>query len=457
MHFVSAMDSVPGIRAVLGLHETVCSGAADGYARMLKKPAMTLLHLGPGLANGLSNFHNAHRSGSPVVNLVGEMATWHKDADPLLNMDVKSLAETVSKWVAVCDEGDNLYEAMKEACRQASGPRRHIGGSNIASIIVPHNLSWERCTDTVKIERPTVVRPDSTNTVNVESFIQDCAEALLQAPAGKTALYVGGSASTCDGNALLHVGKIASKLGAPVFCENAFARVDRGAGLPNLQRLPYFPQDAAATLKKYSTLLMIDARRPVANFGYEGGPSEVVEQPDDSVWEIDSAIVDVPNILERLVDAVGASNVRPLVNCKGTFCSKSRPEIPSGRLTAASLCQTIAALQPEDAIIVDESLTSGNAYWDFSKGCPAFSHLALTGGAIGCGPPLAVGAAIACPNRQVINFQADGSCMYSLQALWTQAREQLNVITIICANRSYAILKVELAKQRITPRWVLWS
>ena len=168
--------------------------------------------------------------------------------------------------------------------------------------------------------------------------------------------------------------------------------------------------------------------------------------------EIDSAEVNVSLVLERMCMELDASSITPLVNCRGSFCSSDRPKIPSGRLTASALCQIVAALQPAEAIIVDESLTSGNSYWDHSKGCPPFSHLTLTGGAIGCGPPLAVGTALACPERKVINLQADGSCMYSIQALWTQAREKLDVVNIICANRTYAILKVEMAKQRITPR-----
>lgn len=452
MHFVSAMDSVSGIRAVLGLHETVCSGAADGYGRMARRPAMTLLHLGPGLANGLCNFHNARRAGSPVVSLVGEMATWHKGADPLLNMDIESIAKTVSNHVRVCTDGDDLYKAMAQACLMARAPRR-INTSSISTLIVPHNLSWEKShRDQMNGSYALDSGRKKDASPEVELFIVDCAKALLESPVGKVALYIGGAAAIEDDDALLHVGQIASKLGAPIFCENAFARLDRGEGMPNLQRLPYFPDDALNTLNQYSTILLVDARRPVANFGYENGPSEVMNLPDEHIWEVDSADVDVPTVLAKLCKAVGASQIKPLVNCHGTFCPKKIPGIPaSGKLTADKMCQIVASLQPAGTIMVDESLTSGNAYWNLSQGCPQFSHLSLTGGAIGCGPPLSVGAALACPERQVINLQADGSCMYSVQSLWTQAREGLNVITIICANRSYQILKVELAKQQITP------
>lgn len=452
MHFVSAMDSVSGIRAVLGLHETVCSGAADGYGRMARKPAMTLLHLGPGLANGLCNFHNARRAGSPIVSLVGEMATWHKGADPLLNMDIESIAHTVSSHVMVCADGDDLYEAMAQACLMAGAPRK-LNSSNISTLIVPHNLSWEKSRKK-QINGSYSLKSSGLDNMSpeVEHFIGDCANALVAAPVGKVALYIGGAAAIQDDGALLCVGKIASKLGAPIYCENAFARLDRGEGSPNLQRLPYFPDDALKTLSQYSTILVIDARRPVANFGYENGPSQVMDLPDEQIWEIDSAEVHVPTVLDRLCKAVRAQDIRPFVNCRGMFCQRKIPSIPEyGKLTSDKMCQIVASLQPEGTIMVDESLTSGNAYWRMSEGCPRFSHLSLTGGAIGCGPPLSVGAALACPERQVINLQADGSCMYSVQALWTQAREGLNVITIICANRSYQILKVELAKQQITP------
>lgn len=462
MHFVSAMDSVQGMRGILGLHETVCSGAADGYARMAQKPALTLLHLGPGLGNALANMHNARRAGSPMVNLIGDMATWHKTADPLLNMDITALAGTVSKEVINCRQGDDVAMAMRKAC--ASTRAADVaGGSRIATLIVPHDMSWERAPAAKQqLQQLATAAVPSLKTgahkelaPGVLAFVKDCSKALIGSGRGKSAIYIGGRATLADRNALDNAGRIAAATGAALFCENAFARIDRGAGLPALQRLPYFPQDAASTLSKFKTLLLVDVRRPVANFGYEGGPSQLVLHDDSAVWEIDSGSVDVPAVLQALSDAVGGHSIKPFVNCGGAFCSPGRPPLPKGRLNAVTLCHSIASLQPEGAVVVDESLTSGNAYWEASKGCPPFSHLALTGGAIGCGPPLSVGAAIACPERRIINIQADGSAMYSLQALWTQARERLRVVTIVCANHTYAILKVELAKQRITPRYGL--
>lgn len=473
MHVVAAIDSINEktnnvMRPVLGLHETVCSGAADGYARMSHKPALTLLHLGPGLANAIANMHNARRASTPMINIIGDMATWHKDADPLLNMDIASLASTVSRTVLSCGaHRDNpsrrsLYQTMVQAHEETQ--HGFPGDSRIVTVIVPHDLAWTKENGSIDTVVKSGARDNQdvpfTTTHSIQKFVDDCAAALKQCPRGKLAIYVGGTTSSCtssigvekNSKTLDCVGRIASALGAQLYCENAFSRVDRGAGLPSFQRLPYFPQEAAAELRKYYTVLLIDARKPVANFGYENGPSKLLSNiPEARVWEIDSCI---EQVVDMLCHAVGGHCIKPMLNCGGIFAQPLRPHLTkhsSGRLTASSLCHIIAALQPEHAIIVDESLTSGQSYWEASKGCPPFSHLTLTGGAIGAGIPLAVGAAIACPDRKVIALQADGSAMYSVQGLWTQAKEGLDVVTVICSNRAYAILKLEMAKQAITP------
>jgi acetolactate synthase I/II/III large subunit len=203
MHFVAAMDTVPGMRPVLGLHETVCSGAADGYGRMARKPALTLLHLGPGLANSLANSHNAHRAGTPVVTLVGDMATWHKAADPLLDMDIPALAGTVSKTVLRIGAGDDPAAKMAEACA-ATKWADVAGGSRIATVIAPHDVSWERGGGggggggggaTAASAGPRAV----DNHPGGMQFIQECAAALRKCPRGKAAIYIGGSAAIADG------------------------------------------------------------------------------------------------------------------------------------------------------------------------------------------------------------------------------------------------------------------
>eukprot|EP00887_Chlorella_sp_A99_P006142 scaffold22.g6142.t1 len=321
MHFVSALDSVGGMRAVLGLHETVCTGAADGYGRMAGKPALTLLHLGPGLANGLSNLHNARRAGAPVVNLVGDMATWHRTADPLLHMGgggIEALAATASKSVATCRTGDDLAAAMAEAAAHTQRAAA-IGGSRVATIIVPHDLSWERSASDGSPSAAAGagqagIANGSANCrldAGAATFVRDCAAALKACPRGKAALYIGGRAALADDGALQDCGRVAAATGAALLCENAFARVDRGAGLPNLQRLPYFPQAAAAALAAFQLLVLVD----------------------------------------MLCTEVGGSGIAPGVNCGGAFCAARRPPLPTGRLTAAALCQAVAALQPPGAII----------------------------------------------------------------------------------------------------------
>lgn len=371
---------------------------------MKGKPALTLLHLGPGLANALTNLHNARRAGTPVVNLIGDMATWHKAADPILNMDIEALARTVSQRVITPKSGSasDLATAMTEACRTTEKLDR-IGGSRVTTLIVPHDMSWERHPCTNAVHSTSASRFPLP--MEALQFIKDCAKALTSCQ-GKKALYIGGRASIAENDALMNIGRIAAATGATLYSENAFARLDRGAGLPAIQRLPYFPQDAARTLSEFEQLVLIDVRRPVANFGYEKGPSQLItKQSDEQIWEMDSADIDIVAALQALALEVGADKITPFVNCRGSFVSPSRPTLPSGKLSPTSMCQVVAALQPEGAIIIDESLTSGNAYWEASKWCPQFSHLCLTGGAIGCGPPLSVGAAVACADRVVINLQ----------------------------------------------------
>lgn len=258
MHFVSALDKVSGMRTILGLHETVCSGAADGYGRMLRKPALTLLHLGPGLANALANLHNARRASTPVLNLVGDMATWHAHTDPLLSMDISALASTVSKSVDTCEPHDSLTAAMVRAAANTKHAET-VSGSRISTLIVPHNVSWTECKQPLtpgcqeKVLKGTANAAGSTlqfyeqQSMNlsaksgIEQFIKNCSNAIKRCPKGKSAFLIGGRAAISDGDAIANMGKIAVATGADLICENAFARLDRGSGMPNVQRLPYFP------------------------------------------------------------------------------------------------------------------------------------------------------------------------------------------------------------------------
>lgn len=441
-----AVQDTP-IRSVLCLHETVCSGACDGYARMSGKPAICLLHLGVGLVNGLANLHNAKRARSPVLVVVGDMATWHRPIDPPLCMDIQAAAGTVSSLVTTCRKPTEIVTDTSHAAQAAKGYPLEPFTSRVSTIIVGHDVTWEKGDWEVEAKEP--VQHECVQLDALKCFVRDCAAALKKCPPGKSALYLGGRALLEDGEALVNAGKIAAKLRAGLLCENGFSRADRGEGLPAVRRLPYFPKQAQQELSKYQVVVTVDVRLPVAQFGYDQGPSEILQMKEDYIWELNAGL-STPLALEELCAAVGAREVVPGVNCSGLFPSLKRPpQPPDAKLKAADVCTIVSLLQPARCVVVDESITSGASYWDMSKSCPQFSHLTLTGGAIGSGPPMAVGAAIACPDRLVINLQADGSGMYSLQALWTQAREALRVITIIFSNNVYGILQLEAALQRV--------
>ena len=460
----SAKGNGGGVRPVLCLHETVCAGAADGYARMMvsssfeegdesnfqedfHEPGCVLLHLGPGLANALANLHNARRASVPLLVLVGDFATWHRGSDAPLEMDIEALAWTVSRHVKVSlGAGEQARDAAEALL--ATQHADMSGGSRISTLIVPHDRTWEKdeqqsCSS---IEQQAC---EIENDTGAARFMKECGAALMAVDENKAAIFLGGEA--LYGENIIVAGRIASMTGAILLAENSFARIDRGNGIPKVTRVPYFPQEASKFFAKYKMVVTIGARHPVAQFGYRDGPSKLLLEEhfnEDNIWEMDAG-VSVSTSLRMLSEAVSGVTIPNLSSPVEKTIPPSRPPMPTGKLTANAMCTVIANVQPINAVVVDESLTSGTNYWDATENVPPFSHLALTGGAIGQGIPCAVGAAIACPDRRVINIQADGSGCYSVQGLWTQAREGLDVTTIICANRTYAILKLEMARQRI--------
>lgn len=426
MPLVTALDSVPGIRPVLGLFEGVCTGAADGYGRMLDKPAMTLLHLGPGLSNGLANLHNAKRAHTPVFNVIGEHASWHRVADAPLTMDIESLAGTVSKWQRTCESTATLSNDTASAIAAAMR-------GQVSTLIVPQDYQWTECDDQT-ISVPQV----SFDQVDQDAI--DRAAALLKTH--KTALLLlGGRAVRTRG--LQAAARIKAATGCDILAERLFGRMERGAGIPPVERLQYFPEQALAMLSKYSLVVLAGAEEPVAFFGYKDMPSRLLTAHQQAV-RIDRGNQDLPAILECLADALGAPH--KIVLETGSNAASSKSDLPSGPLTKEKVCSVLAGLQPEGAIIVEEAVTTGRSYYDLTATAPPHSLLTLTGGAIGQGMPSATGAALACLDRPVIDFQADGSAMYTMQALWTQARESLNVTTLICSNRRYNILQLELMR-----------
>lgn len=428
---VAALDAVPGIRPVPALFEGVCTGAADGYGRMRDKPAMTLLHVGLGLANGLANLHNAKRARTPMLNIVGEHATWHQPWDSPESVDIKGLAAPVSDWVRACESAHTVSQDTADAISAA------LKGQ-VAVLIVPQDCQWDEC------EPHSVVQPEAHFEPVEEAVVRRAADALRNG--STTLLFLGGRALRRKG--LLAAARIKAATGCDLLAETFAGRIDRGIGLPAVDRLPYFPEKAIAGLAGYQTVVMAGTREPVATFAYKGGHSRLLRDDQTVVVAADST-QDLEEVLDWLADMVCSSREAVCSAEREKACD--RPSVPQGRLTAEAACRTLAALQPEGAIIVDEAITSGGAYSAFSKSAPPHTVLTLTGGAIGQGLPCAVGAAIACPDRPVINLQADGSAMYTVQSLWTQAREGLNVTTLICANRSYDILKIEMARAGYVP------
>jgi len=427
---VCAFDTIPGIRPILGLFEGCCTGAADGYGRMTDKPAMTLLHLGPGLGNGIANLHNARRARTPILNVIGEHATWHRSADSPLSMDIVALAKSVSGWQRTCTVSQHLSQDTADAVTAA------LAGK-VATLIVPSDVQWSESPDDK-------IHPSKAFDGFVETESIKRAVALLRTEK-KAALILGGRALRPSG--LAAAARIKVKTGCDLISERAPARMERGVGIPATEFIPYFPRQALALLSKYQTVVLAGADEPVTFFGWKGYESRLLND-NQNICQIKAAGKSLPQALENLADALGAPG--SVAAAATGFSKVERPAIPQGQLTAQNACFILAALQPENAIIVNESITSGAAYFPLGAGLPPHTLLMLPGGAIGYGIPCAVGAAIACPRRPVINFQADGSALYTLQALWMQARESLNITTLICANRSYHILNIEFSRAGIT-------
>jgi acetolactate synthase-1/2/3 large subunit len=422
MHFVAALDDFPEMRPVLALFEGVATGAADGYGRMSGRPAATLLHLGPGLGNGLANLHNARRARTPIVNIVGDHATYHQVLDAPLASDIVSVATNVSRWVRESKGPDTVGADVTEAINEA---RR--GG--VATLILPADASWS------DDAQPGPEAIAHVGFRGYESAVEQCVKALRSGE--PAALLVGGRALRERG--LVAASRIAQATGAKLLCETFPARLERGAGIPAVERLAYLAEFAVAQMQDLRHLVLVDAKEPVSFFAYPNFPSRLAPEG----CEIHELVADSPLVedaLEALADALGAPADGAL------RAPAARPDRPTGALNAQSIAQAIGALLPEGAIVSDEAQTGGLFVSGATAGAPRHDWLTLTGGAIGQGMPVATGAAVACPDRKVLNLEADGSAMYTLQSLWTQARENLDVTTLIFNNRAYAILNLELSR-----------
>lgn len=429
MHLVQAIDGNPKMRSILCLFEGVCSGAADGYARMKGTPASTVFHLGPGFANSIACQHDARRAKSPIVNIIGNHATWHIPYDAPLNSDIHALASAVSSWIHMPAVPDQVGQGAADAIAASLSPSKDSEG-NVATLILPADCSWG---DTIAVGKvPAIPERGSVD----QKLIEDAAERLMEDSPGL--LYISGAGLTEDGIKAAH--RIAAKTGARLMTDMFPARMERGAGTLPMETLPYFPEDAVKSLTGIKHFIMVGVTAPVSFFAYKDVPPSLIPE-DTTPFRLAEIEEDAEGALLDLADAMDAPDD------VDTYRELSLPDgKPSGDLTAMTIGQSVAQLMPEGAIVANDSNTSGGPTSFLTASAAPHSWLSQGGGAIGLGFPMATGAAVACPDRKVINLEGDGSGMYVIQSLWTQARENLDVTNIIFSNRKYQILAIEYAR-----------
>jgi acetolactate synthase I/II/III large subunit len=423
MHIVAALDRVPEMRCVLGLFEGVVSGAADGYARIAKRPACTLLHLGPGLANSMANLHNASRAHVPIINLVGQHALHHLRYDTPLASDIETIARPYSKWLRTslspADLGRDAVEAVVAACTSPG---------QIATLIIPADVAWTE--GGIVSSLPTLAEPPLPAAETIEETA-----AILQSGL-PTAILISGNA--LYGKGLAVASRIATATKAKLFAPYPLTRLERGAGVAAVERIQYVREMAVEQLKDFRNLILVGAQAPIGYFAQPGKDS-VFTSPECQIFTLANPGEDYVGALEAVESALSSLRVQP------TAQQPARPALPRGDMTLPGLAAVVGALLPENAIVVDESMTSGRGMMAATRGAPPHDWLGNTGGSIGIALPLAVGAAVASPDRPVLCLTADGSAMYTLQGLWTLAREGLKVTTVVFANRAYSVLKREFS------------
>ncbi len=424
MHMVAAIGRTGGMRSILSLFEGVCTGAADGYGRMAGKPACTLLHLGPGLSNGSANLHNAKKANSPVINLIGDHATYHKKYDAPLTSDIIGLAKPVSHWVRSVKDAASLPTDAADAVVAAN-----VKPGQIATLIVPADCAWDESIEPVGAQTMPEM-PKAT-----DEAIEGATRLLSNR---KTTVILMSNLSLSE-RALELADRIAQKTGARLYCDTFTARLPRGEGRCRVERLGYFAEQATEQIKDADQLITIGTKAPVGFFAYPGKASEFYPEGCE-IYNLASVEEDAEDALARLTDAVDAGNIELRRNLL------VKPGLLTGEISPASVARAFAEYLPTAAVVVDESATAGFLSYPLSETAEPHDWLSLTGGSIGYGLPTAIGAAVACPNQKVVCLHGDGGAMYTIQSLWTMAREELDICIIIFANRKYQILQIELAR-----------
>ncbi len=429
IHFVLALDRIEGMRCILGMAETVVTGCADGYGRMVEKPAMTLLHCGPGFANGIANLHNARRANTPVLNIVGDQASYHRPFDPPLAADTEGLARAASHWVRTSPSAKQLCLDGAGAVQAARTPP-----GQIATLIVPADVAWSEG------GAPVAPLPVPARARVAPEVLREAAQILRAGE--KVMLLLSGPALGEAG--LFAAYRIAHASGAKLRTPTQVPRIARGRGRVPVERVPYVVDTALGALSGLEHVILVGAKPPMGFFAYPGKPSLMTPQ-DCTLTVLARPEQDAVAALQELADEIGAPRAVPVKE------TGPKPRIASGRFESEAFGMTLAALLPENAIVSDDSVTSGRLVFPATFNAAPHDWIQSTGGAIGHAFPCATGAAIACPDRRVVCLQADGAGMYSLQALWTQAREKLDVVNIVFANRVYKILYGELRSTGAEP------
>lgn len=422
MHMVAAMGKSDGMRAILCLFEGGCSGAADGYARMADKPACTLLHLGPGLSNASANLHNALKASSAVINLIGDHATYHKKYDAPLNSDVIGLSQPVSHWVRTVKDAASLPGDAADAVFSAN-----VKPGQISTLIVPADCAWIESVAPVAGRKMPAAPRASDEAIAV-------AARLLKS--GKPTILMMSKMALSE-RSLELADKISQATGARLFCDTLNKRLPRGEGRCSIERLGYFAEQATEQIKDAEQLIMVGTKAPVGFFAYPGKVSEFYPS-GSTLHTLAQVNEDAEDALQRVVDELDAGRFEP------RRTSLQKPALPTGELTPGNIGRAVAALMPTDTIVVDEGGTAGGPTFALTATAEPHDWLMITGGSIGYGLPASIGAAVACPDRKVVCLQGDGGAMYTIQSLWTMARENLDICIVIFANRRYQILQIEL-------------
>lgn len=424
MHFVAALDRNPGVRGILGLFEGAVTGAADGYGRMTDRPAATLLHLGPGMANGLSSIHNARRARTPMVNIIGDHATYHRELNAPLTSDIEGTARPFSDWVRTSPSPNTIAQDAADAIGASLSGR-------IASLILPADTAWNEADRYTS--PPTAVRLPE---VEQQPGVIDAAARTLKENGKRTAFLFGGRSARADRFAV--AARIAEATGATLLVDTFSPRTERGAGRHAAIRIPYPVEPAQALLKDFDAIILIDTQPPVAFFAYPDKAS-VLTAPGTTFHQVAKPESDSLAALEALRSAVIGDAPAP-----APAVELDLPKLPSGSITLEKLAAWLGQAIPENGIVLDESITTGRDFYRQTTGSRPHDYFSPTGGAIGWSLPVSLGAAVACPDRKVIALESDGSAMYMPQALWTMAREGLDIVTVVFANRKYQILRDEM-------------